>query len=771
MISGIDNRIITQKDFIINIKDTLYRSLELKVSSNINNIEYQFNISINNEINISINNIDDYNFFYKIESFILNKLFEYLLENKYINNDIYIYYQYYMDNKSNIYNIKTYYNNLGFDIDDNNVILNIKGNIDKILINIKENIKENINKKIYDDIKFEFSPSNIRTISLYIPFPLNYPSTEFKQKYKHMHIAILDCNINLIDKNLYIEKFYVNSNRMTNISDNEKKITKNLGKNLLCYLVSYILKNKYLSEDDNVKLLAVSPISCDKNKLEKYKDITDNDINSFFNKFPDAINKYKYIYIDNPDNYIMTRNDYINIICKYNESQKKLEKYYNKYGFIISEKDYIYKNSYETPMVSKIKYINNYCNIDNICTLYDLNYLKYLSEEDNLFIKKIVNNYKNNIKNKQLTYLLNNYYNPKPYEKVNYIYNLRTIINMTYEDKMNIYLFGDIHSNKKSCNNYTPNADVAYFLDQQIKTSTKQLDIYLEDELITKKYYNDINKEHYTTIDPISTFTKEYLGCLTADKTNCKYPHIRVHSIDLRKTKIQNENNIIIELSFMFFYLYSIFTTYENVNNDILYIIKSTIDNIKIILYNNVDVFKNKNVLYDNIINNISYKIKKQQLYINNSLLNNIINYANEKWVNNILDIKFNIINYESVMKWIDEYTLYINSIDNNGKIITDYFYKQFNILNIAFLDISSYYMDLYLILRLFRTYIKSTEYKYSDQAKNIIIYAGAWHINRYKDILYELSCVIKYESKTKYDNYGCVNISDLKQPLFKDKI
>jgi hypothetical protein len=77
--------------------------------------------------------------------------------------------------------------------------------------------------------------------------------------------------------------------------------------------------------------------------------------------------------------------------------------------------------------------------------------------------------------------------------------------------------------------------------------------------------------------------------------------------------------------------------------------------------------------------------------------------------------------------------------------------------------------MDTYLILRLFRSY-KYKKYKYSGRAKNVIIYAGSAHIERYINILnYIGSFEIKYHKKhMNTKNYYCIDIKDLKQPLFK---
>lgn len=770
MIIGTNNKKITQNNLIIQINEYDHKNIILTVYSSSDKYsinkksKFEINCFLNEEIlKIKINeNIEDYNYFYEIESYLLYDIITYLLKNKYINSNTNINYEYQLNVDEQLFQkIKKYYENLGFNINyKNNIILTSNVN------NVLDKIKENINMKSIDYTKYFKTNIEIifkKGIYLNIPFPSNYPNTEFRKK--NVYIAYIDAVIDIINKNLYIDSFYVNSNKTNNIYEEEKKLCKGLGKKMLCYLISYILEKKYLTENDNVRLLVVNPHFCDEKKLEKYKNMSEEEVNNFFIKFPNAINKYIETFIENKNNYNITFEDKIKIICRYVEGQKNLIKYYEKYGFVIDTENY--KNSFEIPMISKIKYINDFCNIDNLCSSYDLTYLNNISENNKLFMKQIINNSNiyNIVKNKQLTYLIKNYFNPQPYEKIDYVYHLESLTKLSNSQKINIYCFADINS--KDCGNYKPSKDAAYFLDQQIKTSTKYLDIYVQEEMYTKKTEKQLELleqlEDFNIIDNSrENFIRDYLGCLTADKKKCKYPHIRLHTTDIRKSF----NHPLLELLYIFYDMNLTFTTAITLDLDIDTDIslEKNIKEIKKILEKNKNIFSNQNDLdyniYDFVGNN--EKINKQIENIQDKKkLEYIIKYANTNWLYNITEEYFNNIKYDNIMKWINNYE------SSNYKTISedDKFYKDFTIILDAFDKISYYFMDLYLMLRLYRDYTTS-EYKYSDKARNIIIYANEFNIKRYIDLLQDLLFDIDYQAQ-QTSEFGCLNVSDLKQPLF----
>ena len=72
--------------------------------------------------------------------------------------------------------------------------------------------------------------------------------------------------------------------------------------------------------------------------------------------------------------------------------------------------------------------------------------------------------------------------------------------------------------------------------------------------------------------------------------------------------------------------------------------------------------------------------------------------------------------------------------------------------------------MDYYLISRLFRTF-RQIEGKYSDEPKNIIIYAGIFHVNQYIKIFKDLEFELIYSSKK--EGFQCLNISDFNKYIW----
>lgn len=433
---------------------------------------------------------------------------------------------------------------------------------------------------------------------------------------------------------------------------------------------------------------------------------------------------------------------------------------------------------------------NDIKNIDTICKTYNFQNINNLSNSTIDFLKKIINNItielnNNEIDNKlelnkELIYLLNNYFYPKPYKHINYIYSLGTVTNMYSElYNMNIYLFGDYHVTKYNCNNFDNSSDISSFLDEQIKTSTKQLDIYIESAI-----YSNMNKYNILTVFNkdlyLHNFTDKYIDCLTKDKTKCKYPYIRLHSTDLRK----NYNEYYHYIFDMYKYMYNIYISLFDINGgDIVYYntnidnINKNIKNIKglLIYSNNVEdiksLFSDKKKLKESIDTNFKKetKIYKQILNIEDyELRDKIIEYTNKYWFNDNIDKYFEYINYNNIISWINNFENHIRTHNNEYRYLNKLISDLENITD-GLQSIVSYYMDTYLITRLFRKYEKK-KFKYSDRSTNIIIYTGNAHIKKYIDILkYIGSFNILYSNEQMKTNEYCIDIKDLKQPLFRD--
>jgi hypothetical protein len=79
----------------------------------------------------------------------------------------------------------------------------------------------------------------------------------------------------------------------------------------------------------------------------------------------------------------------------------------------------------------------------------------------------------------------------------------------------------------------------------------------------------------------------------------------------------------------------------------------------------------------------------------------------------------------------------------------------------------SSYIMDIYLLCRMFKKMDTKNSHD-PEYARNIIIYAGSAHSNAYKNFLTSIGYTTEYIRKFT-PTISCLNISDLKQPLFSD--
>jgi hypothetical protein len=421
-------------------------------------------------------------------------------------------------------------------------------------------------------------------------------------------------------------------------------------------------------------------------------------------------------------------------------------------------------------MDRQLDIINNICsyNFKDITNLYIDNFL-FLNNIINYIMnnkKKIEALYSNNIFNvksinNELVFLLDNYLNPKLYKHINHIYNLISITNM-YSKKynMNIYLFGDIHISEYECKNLKNSDNISNFLDNQIKTATVPLDIFIEGKIYSKakkEFININNSELY-----LNKFQKDYIDCLTHDKEKC-LPYIRVHSIDYRKLdySIFGILNYFLSIS----YILDDKDFYEKYNDNIdihLNYINELLDNKT---SNALSSKENLIKFFDDIINKT--KIKNQLDNISDiDIYNKIIEYSYKNWLIKEINNNYNYIN--EIKSFIEKYKKYKESngtwlfSDNKNKL-----FIQLKKIVSGLINITSYVMDLYLISRLFRSY-NYKKYKYSGRAKNIIIYTGNWHIEKYIDILnYIGSFDIKYNKTHMRDNKYCIDIKDLKQPLF----
>jgi len=163
---------------------------------------------------------------------------------------------------------------------------------------------------------------------------------------------------------------------------------------------------------------------------------------------------------------------------------------------------------------------------NKFCTDYDIDELKYLSQEVKNYIFNLL---KQKSTFRGLSTVLFNYFNPVPiqYKIVSGIMSLHYLTG--YGKK--IYLFGEFHYSGLKCKQQR--ARVSDFIVRNIELNPRFIDLFLEMPLIHKTL-KDIKV--YTTSPEAELDNIPYLlqKCLRLDKKICNYPNLRVHYADSR---------------------------------------------------------------------------------------------------------------------------------------------------------------------------------------------------------------------------------------------
>lgn len=405
---------------------------------------------------------------------------------------------------------------------------------------------------------------------------------------------------------------------------------------------------------------------------------------------------------------------------------------------------------------------------------YNCKYLNNISTDTKVILNDKINfilkNYKNNnfIGYPGLAYIINECINPSPYNNIKYIYTISRITNLySTEYNMNIYLFGDYHTNKYNCEHIDNTTSVPLFILNQIKTSNDFVDLFIETPLIEK----NTDKEILKSGTYIRNLKNKLYDCLFWNKNECIYPHLRAHNIDIRSSSHIHQYFKLMEyLTTMYISFKKLFDNKDNTKNDEL-INQLKFDFRKFRNYYNIinknNVFQDKQSIIK-YFNNEVYKDTKIEKQLNN-IKNENVKFRIKKFFYNILNnYDFEYILQDNINEFFDTYN---KSYKKNKQD----FKQLWALLNIGgimetFGTCSAYFMDYYTIARLFRTY-KEIPGKYSKRASSIIIYAGEYHTELYKKFLLSLGFNINLdiENKEIYE-YKCLNIDSIKQPIFRYK-
>jgi hypothetical protein len=336
-----------------------------------------------------------------------------------------------------------------------------------------------------------------------------------------------------------------------------------------------------------------------------------------------------------------------------------------------------------------------------------------------------------------------------------------------YYDK-NIYLFGDIHNlpNEK-CMEKDGAMAIQNFLYDTIKYSDKYIDFFMEDPY--RKIAKPYEEKDFIGSDVfISLIRKKFRLCGATDKDFCPLPNLRYHYSDVRD-ELENYLEVLFVIDkFMYFY--------EKGDDQR---IKEAMDEDPRL---GISV-KNKFGEYTqaNLLKFIKNKLEELYIYINKPY-KDVIDHL---LIKSKIDKQFKNVpdkNILSVMKKFKNkiYNLFSNDewkiFQKTIKYSIDYFPNRkiydSEYINIIFEEVLVPLFDIYVLGRMFRNYSKETGNQYSQPAKNIIIFAGCLHTKNIENILLALKFDIIFKTGfcDEDDEFvsKCVNVSKLKQPLFK---
>lgn len=443
----------------------------------------------------------------------------------------------------------------------------------------------------------------------------------------------------------------------------------------------------------------------------------------------------------------------------------------------------------------------NYELLNKFLDTYDTKYIDNMSIEFKNFIKDFLIQYENKnnkgfpndeIQFPGLYIILFNHFNypQELFKHVNILSDIRSITYMEskhYDKK--IYIFGEIHKEFKLCDKNKIIEKCGDFIIRNLKTTDKFIDLFIELPYIRPKELSDkydIYKSKFQSYN-IQSIIDAFPNCFDPHRQKyCEYENIRFHMSDIRiRWPKYNYKNppFLRRLTALLTYPsktrylydnYKVLIEFKNLINDEFdkeypeemkeYKSITTINQFITFLlkqYNFAKIYKQQEKIIYPEVKDILIKT----LFENINKLNIDYNYTfNYKHVRKIL----NMLPSETVVnEWINTkgdtpHSKRLNYI-YSGKSEMLKFIDEYKKLSDNFLYIDAYFMDLYLISRIFRTF-EQIPYKNSKESKNIIIMVGNTHAENYKHILEQLKFETLFHKRSEK---LCINIDKLKQPLF----
>jgi len=193
-------------------------------------------------------------------------------------------------------------------------------------------------KKSDLEIKIRSYDTKEGVLEIFVPYPDNYPLTEFKKHNTTNVIAYLAIDFNYVKTENYInlDLFVVYSSKSHRSSKyaikEEIELTKGLGKKMLCYAINLLIKKKIIDKMSTMIKLTASGGYCQiKEDIEKI----------LFMYTLEDMNRWIFQNIKTPiisDMLLYSKEDKARIMCEVVDNIK-LVKYYEEYGLIRDEVD------------------------------------------------------------------------------------------------------------------------------------------------------------------------------------------------------------------------------------------------------------------------------------------------------------------------------------------------------------------------------------------------------------------------------------------------
>lgn len=381
---------------------------------------------------------------------------------------------------------------------------------------------------------------------------------------------------------------------------------------------------------------------------------------------------------------------------------------------------------------------------DKLHDRYDSSILSDYKDIGYIFIQKAEEN-KNTLKgNKTLISLINNLKIQPPI--VSYITGPSRMVK--YESKRFdkvIYLFSeDDHSIHTSCPTWVKklqsHSRITTYLENIFKSTTKFIDFFIEIPFMSKYTYTIGENNTLFEIE------QHFFGCLynqTCPDT------VRIHRIDIRKMHSKYKEIELVSMALHLHYIYGYKITEQKVIRD--FVIKHRKIIKKLVTMKSMDevlVLIAKEIMGHKLLMKEITKSTLMKSYTPKQLIELIIRSDMfREQVNSLFSIT----------------KTFLSNLLNNTK---QYTWHDMEIPTGVLLGLTTIVMDVYTISRMFKIFnVKKNEYQ-PTEPRNIIYYAGDYHVLILENVLKTLG-FSKTESSSVSGVLSCVDMKGIKQPLF----